>query len=217
MIHNCNLTGKQFKEIKGTLLARSNLLLELHPEKLKDLEKGPEPVFKVYKYCQQGKDPEKVKLWTTDVCEEVEYAIDQRYGEMIEEESNKNTRRKKLAKHLPSLDYDLPPEFKGGPRRRGITALQGGDHGDVAFRIHYQFHLSSPQERKARGSASYACPLAQVAFAECKKDKFELLDECGMMQRLEECKERFVSSCAITVYSKTNTSKLRTYLLPINK
>jgi hypothetical protein len=53
-----------------------------------------------------------------------------------------------------------------------------------------------------------------VAFAECKKDKFELLDECSMMQCLEECKERFVSSCAITVYSKTNTLKLCTYLLP---
>ncbi len=213
MIRSCNLTGKQFKEIKGTLLARSNLSLELQPEKLKDLEKGPEPFFKVYKYCQQGKDPEKVKLWTTDVCEEVEHAIDQRYCEMIEEERT-TSRRKQLTKNLPSLDYDLPPSVNGGPRRRGITALQGGDHGDVAFRIHYQFHLSSPQERKARGSASYACPLAQVAFAECKKDKFELLDGCGMMQRLEECKERFVSSCAITVHSKTDTSKLRTYLLP---
>jgi hypothetical protein len=124
MIRNCNLTGKQFKEIKGTLLARSNLLLELHPEKLKDLEKGPEPVFEVYKYCQQGKDPEKVKLWTTDVCEEVEYAIDQRYGEMIEE--SKNTRRKKLAKHLPSLDYDLPPEFKGGGSSSRYNCTPGG-------------------------------------------------------------------------------------------
>jgi hypothetical protein len=68
--------------------------------------------------------------------------------------------------------------------------------------------------KKQRGSVNYACPLAQVAFAECKKDKFELLDGCGMMQRLEESRKRFVSSCAITVHSKANTSNCQTYLLP---
>jgi hypothetical protein len=72
----------------------------------------------------------------------------------------------------------------------------------------------SPEERKTRGSPNYACPLPQVAFAECKKDKFELLDECGMMQCLEESRQQFVSSCAITIYSKTKTSKLCTYLVP---
>jgi hypothetical protein len=174
----------------------------------------------VYKYCTQGKDPEKVKLWTTDVCEEMEHAIDQRYCEMIEESKSKGSKKhrrntaKELAKNLPAPDYDLPPLFGIGPKRQGVTALQGGDHGDVAFRIHYQFHLSSPAERKRRGSANYACPLAQVAFAECKKDKFELLDGCGMMQRLEESRKRFVSSCAITVHSKANTSNCQTYLLP---
>jgi hypothetical protein len=75
MIKNCSLTGQQFREIKGTLLARSNVLMELHTDKLKELEKGPDPFFKVYKYCTQGKDPEKVKLWTNDVCEEMEHAI----------------------------------------------------------------------------------------------------------------------------------------------
>jgi hypothetical protein len=166
--------------------------MELNVEKLKELEKGPEPSFKVYKYCTQGKDPEKVKLWTTNVCDEMEHAIDQRYCEMIQESKCKGSKKhrrntaKQLSKNLPSLDYDLPPIEANGPSRRGITALQGGDHGDVAFRIHYQFHLSSPKERKARGSPNYACPLAQVAYAECKKDKFELLDGCGMMQRLEE-------------------------------
>jgi hypothetical protein len=36
--------------------------MELHVEKLKELEKGLEPFFKEYKYCTQGKDPEKVKV-----------------------------------------------------------------------------------------------------------------------------------------------------------
>jgi hypothetical protein len=58
MILNCSLTRQQFKETKGTLLARSNVLMELHIKKLKELEKGPKPSFKVYKYCMQGKDPE---------------------------------------------------------------------------------------------------------------------------------------------------------------
>ena len=121
--------------------------MELHTEKLKELEKGPEPVFKVYKYCTQGKDPEKVKLWMTDICEEMEHAIKQRYCEMIEvtkskgSEKNKRHTAKELATNLPALDYDLPPLYANGPARQGVTALQGGDHGDVAFRIHYQFHL----------------------------------------------------------------------------
>jgi hypothetical protein len=38
MIRNCSLTGQQFKEIKGTLLARSNVLMKLNVEKLKELE-----------------------------------------------------------------------------------------------------------------------------------------------------------------------------------
>jgi hypothetical protein len=59
--------------------------MEIHANKLKDLENGPEPFFKVYTYCMHGKDPKKVKLWTTDVCEEMEHAIDQRCCEMIEE------------------------------------------------------------------------------------------------------------------------------------
>jgi hypothetical protein len=54
MVWNCSLTGQQFKEIKGTLLAWSNVLMELHAKKLKELEKGPEPFFKVCKYCTQG-------------------------------------------------------------------------------------------------------------------------------------------------------------------
>jgi hypothetical protein len=109
-------------------------LLELQPEKLKDLEKAPKPFFKVYKYCQQGKDPEKVKLWTTDVCEEVEHAIDQQYCEMIPEERT-TRRQKRLTKNVPLPDYNLPPSVNGGSRRRGIITLQRGYHGDVAFRI----------------------------------------------------------------------------------
>jgi hypothetical protein len=34
------------------------------------------------------------------------------------------------------------------------------------------------------------------------------------MQCLEESKQRFVSSCTITVHSKANTSNCQTYLLP---
>jgi hypothetical protein len=137
MIQNCSLTGQQFREIKGMLLAQSNVLMELHANKLKDLEKGPEPFFKVYKYCTQGKDPEKVKLWTTGVCEEMEHTIYQRYCEMIEESKSKGKKHwrntaKELAKTVPVLDYDLPPLFGNGPTRRGVTALQGGDHGNVS-------------------------------------------------------------------------------------
>jgi hypothetical protein len=107
--------------MKGTLSARSNFLMELHTEKLKELEKGPEPFFKVYNYCSQGKDPEKVKLWTTDVCEEMDHAIDQRYCEMIKESKSKGSKKhrwntaKELAKNLPVLDYNLPPLSANGP------------------------------------------------------------------------------------------------------
>jgi hypothetical protein len=112
MLQNCSLTGQQFKEIIETLLARSNVFMALNVKKLKELEKGPEPFFKVYKYCTQGKDPEKVKLWTTDVSDEIKYAIDQRYCEMIEESNSKGLKKhrrntaKQLSKNLPSLDYD---------------------------------------------------------------------------------------------------------------
>jgi hypothetical protein len=123
MIQNCSLSGQQFRKIKGMLLARSNVLMELHAHKLKDLEKGLEPFFKVYKHCtQQGKDPEKVKLWTTNVCEEIEHVIDQRYCEMIQESKSKGLRKhrrntaKELAKNLPVLDYDLSPLFRNGPK-----------------------------------------------------------------------------------------------------
>jgi hypothetical protein len=67
--------------------------MELHAKKLKELEKGPEPIFKVYKHCMQGKDPGKVKLWMTNVCEEMEHAIDQRYCEMIEESKSKGSKK----------------------------------------------------------------------------------------------------------------------------
>jgi hypothetical protein len=67
--------------------------MELNVEKLKELEKGPESFFKVYKYCTQGKDPEKVKLWTTDVCDEMEHAIDQQFCEMIEESKCKGSKK----------------------------------------------------------------------------------------------------------------------------
>jgi hypothetical protein len=63
--------------------------MKLHAKKLKELEKGPEPFFKVYKYCMQGKDPEKVNSWTTDICDEMEHTINQRYCEMIEESKSK--------------------------------------------------------------------------------------------------------------------------------
>jgi hypothetical protein len=179
VICNCNITGKQFKETKGTLLARSNLSLELQADKLKDSEKGPQPsFFNVYKYCQQGKDPRKVKLWTTDVCKEVEHAIDQQYCEMIEEE-NTTRRQKKLMKHLHLIDFDLPPLVNGGLPCQGINALQGGKHGDVASQIYYQFHHSSPQERKARGSTSYVCPLAQVALPNARKTSLSCYMDVG--------------------------------------
>jgi hypothetical protein len=53
-IWNCSLTGQQFTEIKGTLLAWSNLLMELHVKKLKELEKGLEPFFKQILHARQG-------------------------------------------------------------------------------------------------------------------------------------------------------------------
>jgi hypothetical protein len=150
----------------------------------------------------------------------MEHAIDQQYCEMIKERKSKGLKKhrqntaKQLSKNLASLDYDLPPIEANGPSHRGITALQGGDHGNVAIWIHYQFHLSSPKEKKARGSPNYACLLTLVAFAEYKKDKLELLDGGGMMQGLEESRQQFVISGAITVYSKTNASRLRIYLVP---
>jgi hypothetical protein len=129
-----------------------NVLLEHHLDKLKELEKGPEPFFNPYKYCQQGKDPEKVKLWTMDICKEAEHAIDQQYYEMIKESKSKGSKKhrwrraKQLSKNLHLLDYDLPPLEANGPSHRGITALQGDNHGDFAFWIHCQFHLPSPEE-----------------------------------------------------------------------
>jgi hypothetical protein len=43
---------------------------------------------------------------------------------------------KAAVKKLLLLDYDLPPLEANGPTCQGITTLQGGDHGDVAFWIH---------------------------------------------------------------------------------
>jgi hypothetical protein len=67
--------------------------MKLHAETLKEQEKGPEPFFKLYKYYMQGKDPEKVKSWTTNICNEMEHAIDQQYCEIEERKSKglKNT------------------------------------------------------------------------------------------------------------------------------
>jgi hypothetical protein len=71
---------------------------------------------------------------------------------MIEESKSKGSKKyrqntaKGLAKDLPALDYDLPPLYSNDPSRQDITALQGGNYGDVLFQIHYQFHLSLPAE-----------------------------------------------------------------------
>ncbi len=62
--------------------------------------------------------------------------------------------------------------------------------------------VSWRKKGKRNSNPNYACPIAQVGFAKCKKDKFKLLDGCGMMQRLKESRQQFVSSCAILVYAK---------------
>ncbi len=145
--------------------------MELNTLKLKELEKGPEPFFKVYKYCAPGKDPEKVKLWTTDVCEEMEHAIDQRYNEMIAESkkgSKKHRRKaeKELSKNLPALDYDLPPLSEHGPPLQGVTAPQAANQGDSPFRSHSQFHLPPPPDQSQEGPPNNQSHLPRVPLAE---------------------------------------------------
>jgi hypothetical protein len=70
MIWNCSLTrdssSEKSRDVVGTFKCFNGTPCQ---ETQRD-GKGPDPILKVYKYCTQGKDPEKVKLWTTNVCEE---------------------------------------------------------------------------------------------------------------------------------------------------
>ena len=82
----------------------------------------------------------KNRYWTTDTCEEAAHAIEQQYCEIVDDHENKESAVPLTC--LPSLDYELPNG------KRGCTAIAGGDHGDIAFRFHWQFQLMSTELRK---------------------------------------------------------------------
>ena len=108
---------------------------------------------------------------------------------------------------LPSLDYELPDG------KRGCTAIAGGDHGDIAFRFHWQFQLMSPELRKEQNDLSLGCKLAQVGYIECKKDKFEILEKT-IMTKLEDSRQMLINSCAVAVYTAGKLTENKVYFIP---
>jgi hypothetical protein len=108
---------------------------------------------------------------------------------------------------LPSSDYEAP----GNPK--GIAVLAGGDHGDVAFRCHCKFHLTSPQLRKSIGDLSHQCPRAQCAFIACNADKCPMLQKTIMMP-MEEGRQHPTASQAIVACDKSNLHAIQCCFAP---
>jgi hypothetical protein len=198
-------TGQQLKDTRSFIYHETGLRIKHKADESDELGKGPQPVFGEYTYHEGGKYVEKIRYWTTDTCEEAAHAIQQHYCEMVDEhESIESAAPLTL---LPSLDYDLPNG------KRGCTAMAGGDHGDIAFRFHWQFQLTSPQHRKQKNDLSLGCKLAQVGYVECKKDKFEILENT-IMAKLEESRQLLIDSCAVAVYTAGKLTENRVIFLP---
>jgi hypothetical protein len=133
------------------------------------------------------------KGWTTDPGEEACTLIQNHCAKMLDKANEAKT----PLMSLPCLDCESP----GNPK--GITVLAGGNHGDVAFRCHCKFHLSSPQTRKAMGDLLHQCPRVQCAFIACNADKHPALQKT-IMTLLEERRQHLTAPQAITVYNKCN-------------
>jgi hypothetical protein len=201
-----NLTGRKLDDCRAFLRLEASSYSEHNKKQVAELEKGPEPRFGTpFDYVdEQGNVvEEKIKYWTTDPGEEACTLIQNHYVEMLDKAEEAGS----PLTCLPCLDYEAP----GNPK--GITVLAGGDHGDVAFRYHCKFHLSSPQKRKAIGDLSYQCPRVQCAFIACNADKYPILQKTIMLP-LEEGRQHLTASQAIIAYDKSNLYVIQCYLIP---
>jgi hypothetical protein len=201
-----NLTGRKLDDCRAFLRQEASSNSEHNKKQVAELEKGPEPRFgEPFDYVDDKGNvvEEKIKYWTTDPGEEACTLIENHYAEMLDKANEADT----PLTCLPCLDYEAP----GNPK--GITVLAGGDHGDVAFRYHYKFHLSSPQTRKAMGDLSYQCPRVQCAFIACKQDKYPILQKT-IMTPLEEGRKHLTASQAIMAYDKSNIHVNKCYFIP---
>jgi hypothetical protein len=82
--------------------------------------------------------------------------------------------------------------------QKGITILLGGDHSDRHFWFHAKIHLWSSMEQKARKDISCQCPIVQVAWCECAKDKRAVL-KATVMPRLAKDIATVQGKCAVLV------------------
>jgi tetratricopeptide (TPR) repeat protein len=201
-----NLTGRKLDDCRAFLRQEALSNSEHNKKEVAELEKGPEPRFGApFNYIDDKGIvvEEEIKYWTTDPGEEACTLIQNHYSEMLDKADEAGT----PLTFLPCLDYVAP----GNPK--GITVLAGGDHGDVAFRYHYKFHLSSPQMRKAIGDLSYQCPRVQCAFIACNADKYPILQKTIMLP-LEEGRQWLTTSQAIVAYNKSNLHVNECYFIP---
>jgi hypothetical protein len=198
-------TGQQLKDTRSFIFHETGLRIKHKTDESDELGKGPQPVFGEYTYHEGGKYVEKIRYWTTDTCEEAAHAIEQQYCEMVDDHESMESAAPLT--FLPSLDYELPNG------ERGCTAIAGGDHGDIAFRFHWQFQLTSPELRKEQNDLSLGCKLAQVGYVECKKDKFEILENT-IMGKLEESRQMLIKSSAVAVYTAGKLTETKVYFIP---
>jgi hypothetical protein len=204
MARHCKLTGTQLKEVRGYVQTEAGLTLQHNATELEQLGKGPVQHFGTFDYFGVGKLVDRCKYWTTNCGEELEHALQHYYCEMVENNLQANT----PLSCLPCVDYDLP-----GDSSRGITCIAGGDHGDVAFRFHWLFQFTSPEYRKKRRDISYGCPIVQVGFVECKKDKFEVMEKT-IMKRIDEERLRMVGSGVVVIYPLADLKQNQCFLVP---
>jgi hypothetical protein len=201
-----NLSGQKLDDCRASLRLEASSNSEHNKKQAAESEKGPEPRFGAPFDCADDKGnvaKESIKHWTTDPGEEACTLIKNHCVEMLDKADKAGT----PLKFLPSSDYEAP----GNPK--GITVLAGGDHGDVAFRYHCKFHLTSPQLRKSIGDLSYQCPRVQCAFIACNADKCPTLQETIMMP-MEEGRQHLTASQAIVACDKSNLHAIQCYLSP---
>ena len=141
--------------------------MQNNPEEIKLLQlilgDIPMPHFGTFHYNKPNHGLEVCKYYMLPITAEIECLVNEVLYDMV--------LKKELLGHL---DYPLPLN-QYGPSKQGLMVLSSGDHGDAAFWYHIKVHLLLPATRKEMQDISYHCSTAQVAYIDCSKDHYAVL------------------------------------------